>query len=84
ILASIVHVPIIGISRGSKVVNFLQPFGLTSVGDVDSCDFAALKNEVLRLLRSRTEFEEKSRDVRSRLLHRLNAAIEQLKRLLTD
>ncbi|MGE4490620.1 MAG: polysaccharide pyruvyl transferase family protein, partial [Kiritimatiellales bacterium] len=73
ILASIVHVPIIGISRGSKVDNFLQPFGLTSVGDVDSCDFAALKNEVLRLLRSRTEFEEKSRDVRSRLLHRLNA-----------
>jgi polysaccharide pyruvyl transferase WcaK-like protein len=82
ILASIVHIPIIGISRGSKVDNFLKPFGLIPVGDVDSCDFTGLKTEILRLLNSRDEFEEQSQNVRSQLLHRLGSAIRQLEQLL--
>lgn len=74
IFASIVHVPFIGISRGSKVDNFLAPYGLTSVGSVEQCDFGRLWSETLRLLAGRAEFERRSREVRSALLERLDRA----------
>ena len=82
ILASIVHVPIVGISRGSKVDNFLKPFGLTPVGDVDSCDFSRLKTEICRLLESRSLFEEQSRKIHTELLERLDAATQNLRKIL--
>jgi polysaccharide pyruvyl transferase WcaK-like protein len=49
ILASVLHVPIIGISRGSKVDNFLTAFGHTSAGSVDECDFDHMQSELDRL-----------------------------------
>lgn len=82
ILASIAHVPIIGISRGSKVDNFLKPFGLQSVGSVEACDFKQLDREVIRLLRDRQSFEQTSRAVRRDLLQRLDRATEQLRQLI--
>jgi polysaccharide pyruvyl transferase WcaK-like protein len=82
ILASIVHVPIVGISRGSKVDNFLQPFGLTPVGSVDSCDFGQLKSEILRMIQTRKDFETQSLHIRNRLLQRLDFAIGQLEQQL--
>ncbi len=80
IFASIVHVPIIGISRGSKVDNFLAPFGLRSVGSVENCDFQALQAETLRLLDAKPAFVERSRAVRRDLLTRLAAARSLLAR----
>jgi polysaccharide pyruvyl transferase WcaK-like protein len=74
ILAASMHVPIIGISRGSKVDNFLAPFGLKSAGTVDECDFSHLQQEVHRLLEERAEFESISRTVRAELLQRLEDA----------
>jgi polysaccharide pyruvyl transferase WcaK-like protein len=80
--ASILHVPVIGISRGSKVDNFLAPFGLRSVGSVEACDFDALLSETLRLLDNKPAFQERSRVVRQEQLSRLNTAREQLKKAL--
>jgi polysaccharide pyruvyl transferase WcaK-like protein len=78
ILGSINHVPIIGISRGSKVDNFLEPFGLKAVGSVESCDFDSLVRETDRLLRDGKGFRESSRRVREKLLQRLDRARERL------
>ncbi|MFA7369024.1 MAG: polysaccharide pyruvyl transferase family protein [Kiritimatiellales bacterium] len=83
ILASIVHVPIIGISRGSKVDNFLKPFGLTTAGGVESCDFERLIGEINRLLTGRKDFENSSRKVRRDLLQRLDIACCRLKKALS-
>jgi len=74
ILASVVHVPIIGISRGSKVDNFLAPFGHTSAGSVEDCDFEHMQNELDRLIDSRAEFAEVSAAVHEMLLQRLEMA----------
>jgi polysaccharide pyruvyl transferase WcaK-like protein len=82
ILASIVHVPIIGISRGSKVDNFLAPFGHVSAGTVDECDFDHMQDELDRLIDCRAEFEEVSGAVREMLLQRLDTAKARLAELL--
>jgi polysaccharide pyruvyl transferase WcaK-like protein len=78
ILASVQHVPIIGISRGSKVDNFLAPFGHASAGSVDECDFEHMQKELDRLIDSRAEFEEVSMAVHEMLVQRLGAARERL------
>ncbi len=82
ILGSIHHVPLIGISRGSKVDNFLAPFGLQAVGSVESCDFPALVREARRLLDGRAAFEETSKNVRSALMARLDNARTRLRAVL--
>lgn len=84
ILASIVHVPIVGISRGSKVDNFLQPFGLHAMGSVEDCDFGALFRETGRLLEDREGFVRRSEEVRADLLRRLEAAKTLLRPILLD
>lgn len=73
ILAATVHVPIIGISRGSKVDSFLEPYGLKAVGSVEDCDFAVLYSETERMLAGREEFVGRSERVRAELLQRLDA-----------
>ena len=82
ILASVLHVPIIGISRGSKVDNFLAPFGHISAGSVDECDFEHIQNEIDRLIDSRDEFKEVSSAVHELLLFRLKIARDRLADLL--
>ena len=82
ILASILHVPIIGISRGSKVDNFLAPFGHASAGSVDACDFDHMQSELDRLIECRAEFEEVSTSVHEMLLQRLDSARGKLAALL--
>lgn len=82
ILASIVHVPIVGISRGSKVDNFLQPYGLRAMGSVEDCDFSTLFRETERLLRDRNGFTERSHEVRAHLLERLESTKALLRPLL--
>jgi polysaccharide pyruvyl transferase WcaK-like protein len=83
ILASTVHVPIVGVSRGSKVDNFLSQFGLHAAGSVDDCDFGTLRLEVLRLLDAAEAFRETSIQVRSASLARLDSAESQLAELLS-
>ena len=82
ILASVLHVPIIGISRGSKVDNFLAPFGHASAGTVDACDFGHMQSELDRLIERRAEFEEVSTAVHEMLLQRLEPAKDRLRALL--
>ncbi|MBT8045527.1 MAG: polysaccharide pyruvyl transferase family protein [Pontiella sp.] len=82
ILASVSHVPIIGISRGSKVDNFLAPFGHISAGSVDQCDFDHMQSELDRLIESRAEFEEVSNAVHEMLLQRLEEAKAKLAEVL--
>jgi hypothetical protein len=82
ILASVLHVPIIGISRGSKVDNFLAPFGHASAGTVDACDFDHMQRELDRLIECRAEFEEVSTAVHEMLLQRLEPAKARLAGLL--
>ncbi len=82
ILGSINHVPLVGISRGSKVDNFLAPFGLEAVGSVESCDFDRLVAETARWLDARDEFRTRSEKVRADLLARLDRAMARLKEVL--
>lgn len=82
ILGSIGHVPLIGISRGSKVDNFLAPYGLHPVGSVESCDFDLLCRETVRWCANREEFVARSGRVRAALLDRLEKAKEKLKEAL--
>ena len=82
ILGSINHVPLVGISRGSKVDNFLAPFGLDAVGSVESCDFDRLVAETARWLDGRDEFRQRSEKVRADLLARLDRATGRLKEVL--
>lgn len=84
ILASILHVPIIGISRGSKVDNFLTPFGHVSAGSVEQCDFEHMQNELDRLIDSRDEFQEVSTAVHNMLLYRLERARRRFERLISS
>lgn len=82
ILASVLHVPIIGISRGSKVDNFLTMFDHVSAGSVDQCDFDHMQAELDRLIESREEFREVSTAVHEMLLQRLEEAKLRLADLL--
>ncbi len=82
ILASVLHVPIIGISRGSKVDNFLTLFDHVSAGSVDACDFDHMQAELDRLIDRREEFREVSAAVHDMLLQRLAAAEARLADLL--
>jgi len=84
ILASVLHVPIIGISRGSKVDNFLAPFGHVSAGSVDECDFEHMQSELDRLIDSREEFAEVSTAVHEMLLERLDQAKRRFANLLAS
>ncbi len=79
IFSSIAHVPMIGIARGSKVDNFLDPFGLQAAGDVEDCDFDHLWDESTRLLQNKDDFQELSSSVRKDLLKRFDTAKDHLR-----
>ena len=74
ILASILHVPVLGISRGSKVDNFLEPFGIKAAGSVEQCDFDSLRRNVDYWIGHRGEFTRRSEEVRAHLMERLAKA----------
>lgn len=83
ILASNVHVPIIGITRGTKIDNHLKNYGLTPVGSVYNCTLQPLINETFRLLEKKEDFSNLSQNVRSQLLERLKEGKKHLKELLS-
>ncbi len=82
ILASIEHVPILGISRGSKVDNFLAPYGIKAAGSVENCDFDLLMRDTRHWAGHRAEFRERSMKVRQHLMERLDRAKELLRKVL--
>lgn len=74
ILSANVATPIVGISRGSKVDNFLVQFGFSSAGSVENCDCAALCEKAESLIANPQQFKERCRDVYRNLHSRLQAA----------
>lgn len=83
ILAANAHVPLVGISRGSKVDNFLQPFMLRSVGETERMDLGLFKQEVGRLLDQSAAHRKHAEEVHRQARARLDAACAQLKLTLS-
>ncbi len=63
ILSSINYLPIIGISRGTKISSFLSLFGEEKCGTVESFNFETIKETCDRLLQDKSIFMDKSKDV---------------------
>ena len=84
IFASILGVPIIGVSRGSKVDSFLRPLGLHAAGSTEECDFGWLLNETERLLANRDEFASVCTAHRAALMERLTTAKKCLREVLAS
>lgn len=84
ILATITHVPIVGISPGSKMDNFMRLYGLTPAGTAESCNFDCLWDETVRMLDQKNAFAQVSKEVRTKLLARLDEAGKTLGQLLSD
>lgn len=70
ILSSISCVPIVGLSRGSKIDNYLKKFGEKSSGTVEHFDLKDLKETCDRLLDDQEKYRENARGV-----------LEELKRM---
>ncbi len=83
ILATVSLVPVIGISRGSKVDSFLGQLGLESAGSVESPDFNFLLKETGRLLHSGAEYRQNSISVLNEMKARLDLGTRRLEALVT-
>ncbi len=83
ILSSNVGTPIVGVTRGSKIPNWLANFGLQDAGSVYDCDFAAIKASVEKFIAADSAETSKSIAAVMDSLHkRLDAATEKLKNAL--
>lgn len=84
ILSSNVGTPIVGITRGSKIPNWLANFHLKDAGSVYDCDFAAIKKSVEQFIAANPAETSKSIATVMESLHkRLEAAAAKLKNALT-
>ena len=81
ILAANVGTPIVGISRGSKIDNFLEQFGLSGAGSVSDCDFDKLMEQTLNALENKQSFVERRNAVYANLEERLQKAETLLKQI---
>ena len=85
ILSSNVGTPIVGVTRGSKIPNWLANFGLKDAGSVYECDFAAIKASVEKFIAADPAETSKSIAVVMESLHkRLDTAAMALKKALTE
>ncbi len=85
ILASNVHVPVIGIERGSKIRNWLNNFNDTSAGTVANCDFEAIYQRILTILSKPDAHLSTHIEAQMGLLHaRLMSAAQFLKATLLE
>ena len=80
--AANVSAAVAGISRGSKIANFLSEFGLKPSGDVNSKDFGALKRDVEALLAGKPAFKKRRDAAYEELAKRYRGAVEKLATLL--
>ncbi|OQA87417.1 MAG: Polysaccharide pyruvyl transferase [Lentisphaerae bacterium ADurb.Bin242] len=74
ILAANAGTPIVGISRGSKVDNFLSNFGLTPAGTVRNCDFNRIYENVMSFRDNAAAFRKTAAEIHQKLLNRLSSA----------
>ena len=85
ILSSNVGTPIVGITRGSKIPNWLANFGLKDAGSVYECDFDAIKASVEKFIAADPAETSKSIAIVMDSLHkRLDEAATALKKALSD
>lgn len=84
ILSSIHRIPVIGISRGSKVTNFTRPLGIKDVGSVQTLDLTALESEICRLLGDKEGYQKVANEVMNDLETRLDHARKILRETLTN
>ena len=78
ILAANVGTLGLGISRGSKLDNWLANFGMKTLGSVYDCDWKAVAKEVLSAIDNQTAWPENRRNAYERLNKRFVAAREEL------
>ena len=84
ILSSNVGTPIVGITRGSKIPNWLANFNLHDAGSVYDCDFAAIKKSVEQFIAADSAETSKAIAFVMESLHkRLDDAAMKLKKVLT-
>ena len=84
ILSSNVGTPIVGVTCGSKIPNWLANFGLKDAGSVYECDFAAIKASVEKFIAANPAETMKSiATVMDSLHKRLDSAAVKLKMSLT-
>ena len=84
ILSSNVGTPIVGVTRGSKIPNWLANFGLKDAGSVYECDFAAIKASVEKFIAADPAETSKSiAGVMDSLHKRLDEAATALKKALS-
>ena len=74
ILSANTGTPIVGISRGSKIDNFLAQFELKSAGSVYNCDFDLLIQQTESLISNPLPFKQKRDLVYKSLYERLSKA----------
>lgn len=84
ILASISHVPLVGISRGSKVDNFLALYGERPAGSFEDLNPEHCLTRVRHFLADPSGLITRSQSVRAQMLARLEAARAALGELLHD
>jgi polysaccharide pyruvyl transferase WcaK-like protein len=78
ILGSINHVPLIGISRGSKVDTFLKRYNLQSCGSVEQVDLHAMEEQLDYFMKNKAIFELKSKKIRAKMMKDLKLALDML------
>lgn len=83
ILSANVGTPIVGISRGSKIDNFLRQFGLQSAGNVYDCDFTHLQTQIESFLQDPSPFKTQRDSVYQGLYERLAKAESLLVQAIT-
>jgi len=80
ILASISKVPIVGLSRGSKIDNFLSRLGEKSAGSVDDFDLANIKKYCDRLLMNKAGYLKKA----GKIIEEMKDQAKESRKLLAD
>jgi len=82
ILASLSDIPLVGISRGTKIDTFLRPFGLRPAGSFQNLDVAELEQQIRQRLAQAAEFRQRAAVVRLERRQALETTRQRLKSLL--
>lgn len=78
ILSANVGTPIVGISRGSKITNFMEKFGMSTAGSVDKCNFNLLTSQVEHAIKNPNEFTKRRSEVYELFEERMKFAEKML------
>ena len=82
ILGSLSDVPLVGIRRGSKIDDFLRPFGRKPAGSVQCVEPEELQKQIWESLEHAVEFRERARALRVKASSALETTVQSLKSLL--